>query len=63
MALQGQPKGNAAMLKVVSPLSISHQDVPSHLDEIARLGARRMLMEALDGVFWCLMIDFNAGVA
>jgi putative transposase len=36
------------MLKVVSPRSDFHQDIPSHLDEIARLGARRMLMEALE---------------
>jgi transposase-like protein len=36
------------MLKVVSPDSISHQHVTSHLDEIARLGARRMLVEALE---------------
>ncbi len=36
------------MLKVVSPDSISHQQVPTHLDEIARLGARRMLSEALE---------------
>lgn len=36
------------MLKVVSPRLDSHQDIPSHLDEIARLGARRMLMEALE---------------
>jgi putative transposase len=36
------------MLKVVPPESISHQHVTSHLDEIARIGARRMLIEALE---------------
>ena len=48
MALQGQPRRNAAMLKVVSPRPESHQEIPSHLDEIARIGARRMLLEALE---------------
>lgn len=36
------------MLKVVSPSSVSYQDFLSHLDEIARQGARRMLIEALE---------------
>jgi putative transposase len=41
-------KGNAAMLKLVSPKGVDRKDFELSLDEIAREGARRMLVQALN---------------